>query len=174
MRREGDYWTIVFRSMTRRFRDSRGFHLLAQLVDAPGQEFHVLQLASQAELPGGGDAGELLDPKAIRAYRRRLADVREALDEAERFADTGRAERAREEMDFLSEELARAVGLGGRARHAGGAAERARTAVQKRVRSAIRRIEQELPDLGRHLDQTIRTGVFCGYLPNGRPRAQRR
>jgi tetratricopeptide (TPR) repeat protein len=174
MRREGDYWTIVFRSMTRRFRDSRGFHLLAQLVDAPGQEFHVLQLASQAELPGGGDAGELLDPKAIRAYRRRLTDVREALDEAERFADTGRAERAREEMDFLSEELARAVGLGGRARHAGGAAERARTAVQKRVRSAIRRIEQELPDLGRHLDQTIRTGVFCGYLPNGRPRAQRR
>ena len=44
--------------------------------------------------------------------------------------------------------------------------------VQKRLRNAIRRIEQDLPDLGRHLDQTIRTGAFCGYLPAGRSPAR--
>jgi len=36
--------------------------------------------------------------------------------------------------------------------------------VQKRLRGAIAKIEAELPELGRYLDQNIRTGMFCGYL----------
>jgi hypothetical protein len=40
------------------------------------------------------------------------------LEEAEAFNDPARATRARQEMDFLVEELARAVGLGGRDRRA--------------------------------------------------------
>ena len=115
----------------------------------------------------------MLDEQAVQSYRRRLLELREELDEAEGFADAGRADRAREEIDFLTEELARAVGLGGRDRRAGAAAERARTAVQKRLRNAIRRIEEGLPELGRHLDQAIRTGTFCGYLPDGRHRGRR-
>ena len=58
--------------------------------------------------------------------------------------------------------------LDGRERRAGQAAERARTAVQKRLREVIRRIEGEAPELGRHLAETIRTGVFCAYLPDRR------
>ena len=64
----------------------------------------------------------------------------------------------------MTHELARAVSLGGRERRTTGAAERARTTVQKRLREAIRRIEVELPELGRYLDQNIRTGMLCGYL----------
>ena len=73
----------------------------------------------------------------------------------------------------MTQELTRAVGLGGRERRAGAAAERARTAVQKRLRNAIRRIEDGFPELGNHLDQAIRTGTFCGYLPDGRARGRR-
>jgi hypothetical protein len=32
----------------------------------------------------------------------------------------------------------------------------------------MRRIEADMPELGRHLDQSIRTGIFCGYLPDRR------
>jgi hypothetical protein len=148
--------------------------MLATLIASPGQEFHVLQLVSSGDdVADAGDAGTVLDEQAVQSYRRRLLELREELDEAEGFADAGRANRAREEIDFLTAELARAVGLGGRLRRAGAAAERARTTAQKRLRGAIQRIEEGLPELGRHLDQTVRTGTFCGYLPDGRLRGRR-
>jgi hypothetical protein len=171
LRREGDYWCVSYGGRTARLRDSRGLSFLARLVENPGHELHVLQLTSAtAEHHDAGDAGPMLDASAVRDYRRRLLELREELEEAERFGDVGRASKAREEMEFLTNELAHSVGLGGRERRAGNAAERARTTVQKRLRDAIQRIESELPDLGRHLDQTIRTGVFCGYFPDGRRR----
>ena len=59
------------------------------------------------------------------------------------------------------------MGLGGRERRAGAAAERARVAVQRRVRDAIRRIDEAMPEVGRHLQWAVRTGAFCAYRPNG-------
>jgi hypothetical protein len=44
------------------------------------------------------------------------------------------------------------------------------TAVQKLLRETIRRIEADFPELARHLDESIRTGLFCGYLPDRRRR----
>jgi hypothetical protein len=168
---EGDFWSVAWQDQVVRLRDSRGLAILAQLVEHPGQELHVLQLASAHDEPhDAGDAGSLLDDKAVQRYRRRLLDLREELSEAEIGRDTARTEKAEAEIEFLTGELARAVGLGGRDRRTGQAAERARTAVQKRLREAVKRIESEIPELGLHLEQTIRTGVFCGYLPEGRRR----
>lgn len=171
LRREGDVWAIESNGRAVRLRSSRGLELLARLVENPGQELHVLQLVSTEDEPRDlGDAGPALDHKAVQTYRRRLLDLRDELSEAESFADTTRAEKIRAEMDMLTRELARAVGLGGRDRHVGKAAERARSAVTKRIREVILRIEKELPEVGRHLDQTVRTGLFCGYFPDGRRR----
>jgi hypothetical protein len=126
-----------------RLRDSRGLQVLARLVTNPGQEFHVLQLMTPAaDAADQGDAGVLLDETAVQSYRRRLVELRDELEEAERFADAGRAGRAREEIDILTHELGRAFGIGGRARRAGQAAERARTVVEKRLRAALRRSTQ--------------------------------
>jgi hypothetical protein len=172
LRLEGEHWTVSHRGRSIVLRDSRGLKVLAQLVGNPGVELHVAQLVTADACTGEatadtGDAGALLDRETISAYRRRLLDVREQLEEAESFSDAGRALRLREEIEGLTRELARGVGLGGRERRAGVAAERARTTVQKRLRSAIARIEEGLPELGRHLERTIRTGTFCGYFPDG-------
>src|SRR6185436_6436665 len=119
--------------------------LLARLVAAPDQELHVLQLASSGDEPtDAGDAGPMLDGTAIAAYRQRLLDLRDELEEAERFADLARTERARTEIETLTSELARGVGLGGRDRRAASAAERARTSIQKRLRDAIRKIAADI------------------------------
>jgi hypothetical protein len=37
--------------------------------------------------------------------------------------------------------------------------------VTKTVKSAVRRIRQADPELGRHLGLSIRTGYFCTYIP---------
>ena len=112
------------------------------------------------------DVGPILDAQAKAEYKRRLDDLRRDLEEAERFNDTTRAERDREEVDALAEQLAAAVGLGGRNRRIGSEAERARSAVTKRIKSSIKRIGQAIPSLGSHLATRVKTGYFCSYSPH--------
>jgi len=114
---------------------------------------------------GGAGGNEVLDDRAREAYRARLVDLQEDLDEAEASNDPERAARARAEMDLLTTELASAYGLGGRARGAGSATERARKAVTERIRASLARVAAANPGLGRHLENSIRTGIFCSYRP---------
>ena len=117
---------------------------------------------------GWGDSGVLLDAQAKDAYRRRLAEIDEDIEEARLLNDSGRVVQAEAERDFLIRELSRAVGLSGRARRAGSAPERARVSVTRAVRHAMSRIRQHHPPLGEHLDRAIRTGTYCVYLPDSR------
>ena len=117
---------------------------------------------------GWGDAGVHLDTQAKNAYRRRLAEINEDLEEAQRLNDLGRVAQATDEREFLIRELSRAVGLSGRARRAGSASERARVSVTRAIRHALNRIRQHDPPLGEHLDRAIRTGTYCVYLPDTR------
>jgi hypothetical protein len=110
----------------------------------------------------------VLDAQAQQAYRRRVAELREDLAEAERFNDLARATRSREELDVLVHELTASVGLGGRARRMASPAERARINITKTVLGAIRKIDHEHPGLGRHLRTTVRTGIFFSYTPDSR------
>jgi hypothetical protein len=168
---EGEFFSLTYRGQTFRLKDSLGLRYIARLLAAPGQELHVLELvneqsgATDAEVVDRGDAGELLDRAARDSYERRLRDLKETLAEAEAFGDLGRAERAREELDFLARELGRAVGLGGQGRRAGAAAERARSAVQRRIRHAIERIAAHSAPLAEFLSRSIRTGNYCVFIP---------
>ncbi len=171
--REGEYWSIAFEGQALRLHDSKGLHHLARLLAEPGREIHALDLVGAEEGPEPergliGDAGEILDPKARAAYRARLEELREELEEAESWHDPERAARAREEMEFLAHELAGAVGLGGRDRRAASAAERARVNVTRAIKAALGRIAEHSPALGRHLESAIRTGTFCSYSPDPR------
>jgi hypothetical protein len=177
LRCDGDYWTLTYAGFTARIRDLKGLHYLAQLVQCPGQEAHVLDLVRRTPAAGApsavearhtlnGSRGPLLDAGAKAAYRRRLLELRDQLEEADRFNDTGRAEQAREEIGALTAQLAAATGLGGRDRPNGTAAERARLAVTKRVRMAIERIARRHPGLADHLAARVRTGLFCVYHPD--------
>ena len=173
---EGEYWAITHAGATFRLKDSLGIQYLVRFIEQPGREIHVLDLAGERAGAGAGagvneaidtgDAGELLDDEARRAYQRRLEDLEETVAEDESFGDAARAARAREEIEMLGAELGRAVGLGGRARRAGGAAERARSAVQRRIKNAIDRIGEHAPGLAELLGNTVRTGNYCVYRPD--------
>jgi tetratricopeptide (TPR) repeat protein len=180
-RREGDYWSVVFEGRTVRVRDLKGIRYLARLLADPGREFHVLDLvaaesgqaaAAESGRAAGlshtapGDAGEMLDARAKDAYRRRLTEIEDDIAQARAFGDTERAAQADAERDFLVRELARAVGLGGRDRRAASTSERARVSVTRAVRQAIVRVAEHHPELGEHLDRTIRTGTYCAYVPD--------
>ena len=156
LRRKGDMWAISRPGRDIMLRDSKGLHYLAVLIEAPGRDVSVLELAGAGlDEPGA----PLLDDEARRSYGQRLAELEEELDEAERFADPERVARLAEERDALHAELAAAVGLGGRSRRTASSVERARKAVTNRIRDALARIEQEDSELGAHLRRSVRMGT---------------
>jgi tetratricopeptide (TPR) repeat protein len=185
-RRDGDHWSLTFDGRTTLLRNLKGLHYLARLLSEPGREFHVLDLvAAEAGLPAGADEAVtsvfvrsasrgdvLLDAQAKTAYRRRLGEIEEDIEEARTLGDDERAAQAEGERDFIVRELAAAVGLGGRDRGFGSDSERARASVTRAVRQAMARIREHHRLLGDHLDRTIRTGTYCAYLPD--PRAPAR
>ncbi len=105
----------------------------------------------------------MLDERARKAYRQRLADLEAAIGEAEVRANAVRAAKLQREREAILAELAVAVGLGGRSRRSGSATERARVNVQRRIKDAIARIAEVDEDLGRFFEGTVRTGTFCCF-----------
>jgi hypothetical protein len=181
-----DYWTIRYHGHAAFLKDSRGIHCLALLLRYPGREFHVSELlaclilmGAPTPLPavtanrrlrdaaaGFSDAGPVLDAQAKAEYKRRLKDLRQELEEAERFNDFYRAAKAQHEVNAISRSLASAIGLAGRDRKTSSEAERARSAVTKRIKRAIRKIGEAIPSLGHHLSARIKAGYFCCYNPH--------
>jgi hypothetical protein len=148
-----------------RLADSKGMNWLSRLVKEPGREFHVLDLSAATGGVDAGDAGEVLDVRARQQYRERLSNLQAELSEAQERNDLGRVARLEEELGFLETELTRALGLGGRERRAGGAGERARINVQRRLRDALRRITLQHAELGQRLERALKTGLYCSYRP---------
>jgi hypothetical protein len=193
-RKEGEYWTVGRGGNTFRLKDTKGLGYLAHLLRHPTAEFHVLDLAggiagqrmvdetsrSSHGLPRGdedlekagihigslGDAGEMLDEQAKVAYKRRLSDLRDELEEAKELGKVERAEQAEEEIDALTRELSRAVGLGGRNRGAASTSERARQSVTKTIKAVVERIVESDARLGEIFARCIKTGNFCSYRPD--------
>jgi hypothetical protein len=158
----GERWTISsFTGVRVSLKDGKGVRYLDRLLRCEGREIHAMELAGMEEPVS--DAGSILDPTAKAAYKKRLQELHTELEEASGFADPGRADRARREIDALTEQLATAVGMGGRDRKAAALLERARINVQRRIRAVIEQIEEQDPTLARYLSISIHTGVFCEF-----------
>jgi tetratricopeptide (TPR) repeat protein len=180
----GEFWTIGYRGRTFSLKASKGLTYIHRLLQRPREEFHALDLLSGSDagyvaesphlersstdsaLSIGrlGDSGEMLDGKAKQDYRRRLVELRQELEDARELGNDERAAGIESEIDFLAREISRAVGLGGRDRRAGSAAERARINVSRAIKSALEKLSEYDLELGEWLDRSIRTGSFCSLV----------
>ena len=179
--RQNDYWMIRYQGHTAFLKSTRGLHYLAVLLRNSGREFHVRELlarpldastlaaavAMHGHVIGGLYAGiPVLDAQAKAECKRRLNELRQDLNEAERFNDPQRKTKAQNEVQAITDYIASAVGLGGRDRKTSSDTERARSAVTKCIRKAIQKIGDAIPSLGYHLAARIKTGYFCCYNPH--------
>jgi predicted ATPase len=184
----GESWTIEYGGVNFSLRNTLGLSYLQRLLQHPGEEFHALDLlmgpgtkaVEEREGPNEAarksaedyiprrpsDLGAMLDTRAKQDYRRRVDELNEELEDLRERGAYEQAERVESELEFIKRELAKSLGLGGRDRHAGSAAERARINVTRAIRAAIQRVSEQRSSLGKLLDESIRTGSFCRYLPN--------
>jgi hypothetical protein len=165
------WWSASHQGTTVRLADTKGMRYLATLVARPGSERHAFDLVDMVEGIGPvdrrhlGDAGELADSRARREYRKKTEQLRADIEDAFEVGALDRAEILQSELDGIVTQLAQAFGIGGAARPASSAAERARLNVTRAIRSATSRLAAALPDAGTALDRAIRTGHYCAYLP---------
>ena len=83
-RRSGEVWDVAYRGRRVSVRDSKGMRDLAVLLARQGTEVHALDLVSDAgSVRHEGHLGDILDQTARSAYRRRIAQLDEAIAEAE-------------------------------------------------------------------------------------------
>lgn len=181
---DGDIREVSLGGVRATVHDMKGLRYIERLLAEPGRELHVLDMVASEQGSTRGDTTStadvgidddgslgaagvpMLDDRAREAYRRRLAEVEDDIDEATLMNDHVRRELAERDREYLVAELRRAVGLGGATRTTGSNAERARTAVTRSIRYALARLADHHPVAVTHLEQHLRTGTYCSYQPD--------
>jgi hypothetical protein len=141
-------------------------HLLSR-PDVPIPAAELAGLANgEANRIAPGDAGEVLDDAARRAYRDRFDELRRECDDARRDNDHGRLESVQAEMEVLAEQVAADRGFGGRVRLERDDRERLRKSVTNAIRRVVAEIGDEDKAFAAHLSPPRLT---CGASPCYRP-----
>lgn len=161
-RKEGAFWALQFAGQEVQVSDLKGCHDIARLLVQPYQGVHCSELMGAVLIEKGET---VFDEQAKAAYRDRILELQTLLTEATTFYQPEEIARLQEEYDQLLDHLAKSTGLNGRTRKISGSLEKARTAVTWRIRSAIKKIGDVHPVLGKHLKASIKTGLFCEYSP---------
>lgn len=173
--REGEYWWIEYCGQGIRIRDCKGLRHISHLVLHAGKEISSVELT---QLSTGRSVDQdfnnlslkpicdlKADGLALSAYRARLAEIRQDLDDPSIQTDYGQIERLQSEKGLLEQQLMAAVGYAGAKFVTDPTLERARINVRNAISSTVRRVTALHPGLGRHLAYSIRTGRMCSYCP---------
>ncbi len=177
-RRKGDFWELGFQGQTFWLRHCRGFDFIHFLLRNAGQEFAAIQVVHQGQtLPDTAAVGNqeraqvresaapILDAQAKQAYRARLRELAEDLEDARQANDVDRAETIEEEKEFLARELARALGLFDRDRKFSTESDRARKCVRMAISRAIASMSRRDGEFAKLLVRSIRTGNVSSFVP---------
>jgi hypothetical protein len=125
-------WDITSQENIFHISGSEALNIIRHLAENQGIRFSVLDLVKvlnppPAEALALGTCGEVpsaergnvdagIDAAAKMAYRQRMRELREDLDEAEMYHDQGRIEKIQDEIAYLESEMKKAVGMYGRNR----------------------------------------------------------
>lgn len=160
---KGDVWTLHYKNESTNLKDAKGYHDICKLLTEPSKEFHCLDLMNAGV--DESNSPETVDKKAKAAYRKRLEELQEAIQDAQMLQLSEKAGHLQEEYDQILSHLSSSLGLSGKSRKVGSTVEKARSAVTWRIRSAIKKIKEQHPTLANHLSKSIKTGTFCTYTP---------
>ena len=159
----GEMWEMEFQNKVVMLKDAKGFHDLAILLQIPEKEFHCTELMGVQEKYNEGM--EVIDAVAKTSYVERIKELQEEIAESERMNNISLTSKMQEEYEQLVQHLSKSLGIDGKPRETGSSIEKARSAVTWRIRSAIKKIENQHPALAKHLTISIKTGTFCTYQP---------
>ncbi|MDQ6728075.1 MAG: hypothetical protein M3066_18225 [Actinomycetota bacterium] len=153
LRRRPGGWELSFEGRSAAVAECAGLDHIARLLGTDARPVHAIDLA-------GNLTDACLREQLVAECRARLDELAGVEVDEPVTAALARAEQDRIETELASLTAERAL--------PGEGVDRARRLVTVRIRVALERVDRALPELGRHLRRSIRTGTFCAYDP-GRP-----
>jgi len=160
--RRGSAWEIEVGSTRVVVPHSIGLHMISVLIASPYRDISAAILAGASETP---TRQVVLDASARDALRRRVQELHTRIERADATGNRAQSAQLCDELDHITAELATTLRPGGLSRTFTTPAERARTSVQKAIRRAVDRINDQAPDLAEKLRRSIHTGTHCRYQP---------
>lgn len=162
--READHWLIEYDGKIVRLPHSEGLGVLAHLIENPRRRFRASALLhlitpEQPKAPAKTERNGRARRTPENDFRRLLYGLRAKLRRAEEINDDEAAREAEREMEAVTRELAKAVGL------AGDKPDDAGRIVTAAIAAAIARISRANRDLAGYLGRTIATGPIFSYRP---------
>jgi hypothetical protein len=151
-RREGEYWTIAFAGATCRLRNSAGLRHLAYLLARPGERVAAVELVAIEESAQWAVDSRQSEIVERTAYLTADSPTSATADCPLPTADSltaGTTDCLPPTADSLT-------------------VERARVRVTHAIRHTLRRIAMHHVELNEHFQATIKTGMYCAYLPDPR------
>lgn len=187
IRRVGDVWSVTFTGRAVQVKHSKGMAYIFHLLIHPNQPIRSMDLVSLVEpsdernrAPSMSteqanaenltpsdmhDQDEQFDNQTRREVSRRIKEFEQELAEAESPRDADRIARIENDISSLKSYLKSGTGLGGRSRSFSSPAENARRAVSRAIHRTSETIRTYHPQLGRHLESSLKIGSSCVYSP---------
>ena len=187
---KGDSWAIGFEGKEEKlYKSDIGFYYLKILLEHSGTSFSAAELdcivrrktkdeycasvSAVEDMTEGGttilgqtDAGPILDAEAVRSFQLRLEEIEKNLEEARTNNDLAKIEELERENEWISSELTKAGGLGGRLRKLADERNKVRMRVGNAIRRAQKKIEQYDKPLSKHLKKPVlNLGQTLSYIP---------
>ena len=153
-----------------RMSDVRGLHHIAFLLQRPGELVECSDIDPRESEAGDREMAfqEVMDKEARRAVMLRIRELEDAYVTAEETGNDQRLAEAKEELDQLKHENAKAMNRWGRSRRLGPLPERKRAfeRVRKNFGRACDALEPTMPHLTAFLRESIRSdGTAFRYHP---------
>ncbi len=161
--KNGTLWEMSYNGEKAMLPELKGFKDIYTLISHPAKEIHCSELINIPVVYGGDE--QVFDQKAKNNYKTKLSQLKADINEAFEMNDSVRAGYLREEYDKIVDHLSSSLGLGGKTRKLDDKIDKIRSTVTLRIRTAIKKIKESHDTLGNHLNNSIRTGLFCAYTP---------
>lgn len=190
IRLKGQCWTTRYQGNEEKiYYPDIGFFHLQILLENPGTVFSVFELdvavsrmtkneifasVSAGETPskegsnilGQSDSGPIHDADALQSYLIRLEEIEEELDEAHSNNDLSVSKTLIDEKAWISSELSKAKGTGGKMRNLGDEREKVRGRVGNAIRRVLKKMKQYDKPLFKHLKKPVlNLGYKISYVP---------
>jgi len=168
-RKQGTGWLVVYAGIPKIIRHSTGMDYIAYLLGCPNHEIHSFKLRLTVQSDKNyiaGSSDELLDDRALKEYKERVAYLDEEIAVAEANNDISKKDALHEERERLYTEIARAMGLGGKKRKVSSDRKRARQAISAAIHRALQAIKKEHEPLWKHLHNALKIGEVLSYQPD--------
>lgn len=168
-RRLGQIWVLKFEGEMKLMQDARGLFYVARLLAEPDRDVWCAHLLAAAVGIDPritlGSSGPASDSPTMRKCKENLDDLREELDTAKASDDEGRIARIESDMQKITTQIARSMGLGGKIREITDV-DKVRKSVSMAVSRAVESIRDEHQVLGKHLLSFLSSGTVFRYSPD--------